>query len=872
MAASYADLGISAGFNLSIMLVFVVLYSFFSRKPINARVYFTKWFDVDPEAAERDIEKIRGEGGGGSFQQQSKKKFGVKKVLEASDWLWDSLFMPELEFIRHAGLDAFVFLRIHLLALKIFVPVTIIGFTLLIPLNVTDNYLSTEIDVDTNEYTSVDKLTLANISEKSQRLWAHVLVAYALTFWTCYLLRSEYRKVSNLRLDLLADLKKQPDQFTVLVRQVPENIYESVSQHVEHFFRVNHPDYYLLNQVVYDANKLTKLERKKKEVVNRLTAVHISLEKKRELSRPTHKTGCFGFCGQRVDTIDFLDEKISQLNNEIETERKRILTDVNAIIPSSFVSFRKRWGAAVAAQTQLCRDSSHWITDWAPEPRDVYWDNLSIPYVELSGRRLFIFVCVVGIVFLFLFPVTFAQSLANLDTLEAKLPWLKSVVSVFFIRTFLQGFLPGFALAIVIAVLPYVCKILSRMEGWVSKSIIERKAANKVYTVLFCTVFCGTVITGAIFQQIIGFIESPTTIPGIFVTSIPTKAMFFITFVMVDGWVRVTVELFRVFPLFIYHFQGLLLVRTPADREKAMHVKGPSYVEHLPRLLLYTLFGFVYAVSTPLLLPFLLAAFALSYAIFRNQLINVYVAQYESAASFWPFVHGRIIFGMIVQHIILFGILVAKKDPLFPALIVPLPILTIVWHTVFCKGPFENAFKRFSLEEAMRKDTIDAAVDSRASMVRNFLQTAYLHPSVQRAREKDIAEYNLWKKKSLIVDGHNLVPLKRYPRSLLSSREGDQGDTENYGRSMDSVSVPGSVPVSRSVSGSVLGLVNGSVNGTVNGSVSGSVIGAVSVPVSGSVSVEISEAEIEAESSDCPSPFLNSSNFSGSLKPLLENS
>jgi hypothetical protein len=49
MAASYYDLGISAGFNTLIMLCFLILYSVFSRKPINARVYFTKWFDVDPE-------------------------------------------------------------------------------------------------------------------------------------------------------------------------------------------------------------------------------------------------------------------------------------------------------------------------------------------------------------------------------------------------------------------------------------------------------------------------------------------------------------------------------------------------------------------------------------------------------------------------------------------------------------------------------------------------------------------------------------------------------------------------------------------------------------------------------------------------------
>jgi len=40
-----------------------------------------------------------------------------------------------------------------------------------------------------------------------------------------------------------------PFLFQVLVRNVPPDPDESVSEHVEHFFCVNHPDHYLLHQV-----------------------------------------------------------------------------------------------------------------------------------------------------------------------------------------------------------------------------------------------------------------------------------------------------------------------------------------------------------------------------------------------------------------------------------------------------------------------------------------------------------------------------------------------------------------------------------------------------------------------------------------------
>lgn len=65
------------------------------------------------------------------------------------------------------------------------------------------------------------------------------------------------------------------------------------------------------------------------------------------------------------------------------------------------------------------------MTEWAPEPRDVYWDNLSIPYVELSIRRLLMSVALFFLTFFFMIPIAFVQSLANIEAIEDNLPFLK---------------------------------------------------------------------------------------------------------------------------------------------------------------------------------------------------------------------------------------------------------------------------------------------------------------------------------------------------------------------------------------------------------------------------------------------------------------
>lgn len=122
-------------------------------------------------------------------------------------------------------------------------------------------------------------------------------------------------------------------------------------------------------------------------------------------------------------------------------------------MPAAFVSFRTRWGAAVCAQTQQSRDPTTWLTEWAPEPCDIYWDNMAVPYVSLAIRRLIVAVAFFFLTFFFMIPIACVQSLANIEGIEKAVPFLKPIIEVyaFFFCLFLlpnllvlllQGFFP----------------------------------------------------------------------------------------------------------------------------------------------------------------------------------------------------------------------------------------------------------------------------------------------------------------------------------------------------------------------------------------------------------------------------------------------
>ncbi|KAK7262129.1 hypothetical protein RJT34_29689 [Clitoria ternatea] len=721
--ATLGDIAVAAGLNILSAVIFFVAFAILRLQPFNDRVYFPKWYlkglRTDPVH------------GGGAFVRKF-VNLDWRAYLKFLNWMPAAIRMPEPELIDHAGLDSVVYLRIYLIGLKIFVPIAFLAWAVLVPVN----WTSTGLEAGGNNITSsdIDKLSISNIHRGSERFWGHIVMAYAFTFWTCYVLLKEYEKVAAMRLQFLAAEKRRPDQFTVLVKNIPPDPDESTSELVEHFFLVNHPDNYLTHQVVYNANKLAKLVKKKKKLQNWLVYYQNKLE--RTSKRPEMRTGFLGCCGNKVDAIDYHNTEIDKLSKEIALERDKVTNDPKSVMPAAFVSFKSRWGAAVCAQTQQTRNPTIWLTEWAPEPRDVYWSNLAIPYVSLTVRRLIMGVAFFFLTFFFMIPIAIVQTLASIEGIEKAAPWLKPLISVPFIKSFIQGFLPGIALKLFLIFLPTILMIMSKFEGFGSISSLERRSASRYYIFNFVNLFLGNILTGTAFQQLDTFIHQPANkYPIIIGTAIPLKASFFITYIMVDGWAGIAGEVLMLKPLIIYHLKNFFLVKTEKDREEAMDPGSIGFNTGEPRIQLYFLLGLVYAAVTPTVLPFIIIFFALAYVVFRHQIINVYNQEYESGAAFWPDVHFRIVVALVVSQIVLMGLLTTKEAASSTPFLIALPILTIWFHR-YCRGRFEPAFVKYPLQEAMMKDTLERATEPNLNL-KPYLQNAYVHPVFKESLEED---------------------------------------------------------------------------------------------------------------------------------------
>ncbi|KAK9282479.1 hypothetical protein L1049_005397 [Liquidambar formosana] len=255
--ASLQDIGVAAAINILTAVAFLVAFAILRLQPVNDRVYFPKWY----------LKGIRSSPTcSGAFVSKF-VNLDFRTYLRFLNWMPAALRMPEPELIDHAGLDSAVYIRIYLLGLKIFVPVAVLAFMVLVPVNWTGESLEHIEDIT---FSDIDKLSISNVPPGSKRFWAHIVMSYVVSFWTCYVLYNEYKIIATMRLHFLASENRRPDQFTEAA------------------------------------------------------------------------------------------------------ERERVISDPKAIIPAAFVSFKTRWGAAVCAQTQQSSNPTIWLTEWAPEPRDVY--------------------------------------------------------------------------------------------------------------------------------------------------------------------------------------------------------------------------------------------------------------------------------------------------------------------------------------------------------------------------------------------------------------------------------------------------------------------------------------------------------------------
>lgn len=687
----------SAGINTGFCLVAFALYSVLRKQPSNASVYFGQRL--------------------AQLRAKRNDHFSFDRFVPSPSWIVKTWEASEEEILASGGLDAVVFLRIVVFSIRIFSIAAVICIFLVLPLN----YFGKEMRHRQIPAESLDVFTIGNVKEGSQWLWAHCLALYIISFSACVLLYFEYKNITNKRLDYIVGSSLNPSQFTILVRAIPWSPEESYSDSVRNFFTNYHASSYLSHQMVYQTGAVQKLM--------------IDAAKMYEMIKCSPSEPHFGSCLIRCGLCGGTKHSFKILSGEQERIRGGsgfVNSDLREKeCGAALVFFRTRYAALVAAQVLQSPNPMIWVTDLAPEPNDVYWKNLCIPYRLLWIRRLLTLLASIGFMIVFVIPVTVVQGLLHLEGLQKRLPFLSGALKSKFIIRIVTGYLPSVVLVLFLYTVPPTMYLFSTIEGAISRSSRKKSACCKVLYFLIWNVFFVNVLSGKVIERL-SVVSSPKDVTAQLATAVPTQATFFMTYVLSSGWASLSFELLQPYALLCNLFYKFIL----RNKEDPCTLSFPYHTE-IPRVLLLGFLGFTYSIMAPLILPFLLVYFFLAYLVYRNQILNVYVTMYEGGGKYWPIMHNTTIFSLVLTQIIAIGVFGLKESTVASAFTIPLIILTLLFNE-YCRHRFYPIFKDNAAQVLIELDRKDELCGRMEEVYKKFPKAYSQFPSTSNDLCKDI--------------------------------------------------------------------------------------------------------------------------------------
>ncbi|KAH9755909.1 CSC1-like protein RXW8 [Citrus sinensis] len=448
-----------------------------------------------------------------------------------------------------------------------------------------------------------------------------------------FLVLPEHKSISRTRLAYITGSPPNPSHFTVLVRAVPWSAEQSYSESVKEFFMKYYASSYLSHHMVHRSSRVQRLMNDAERICRVFKSV--SAEQK---SKPC-LLPCF--CGA-PNSFDILSNEPDNVRGNIGLDVSNLATEKENAV--AFVCFKTRYAAVVAAEILHSENPMLWVTEMAPEPNDVLWSNLSIPYRQLWIRKIAVLVASIAFMFVFLIPVTFVQSLTQLEQLSHAFPFLKGMFKKKFISQVVTGYLPSVILILFLYAAPPTMMVFSTIEGSVAHSGRKKSACIKVLYFTIWNVFFVNVLSGSVIGQLTK-LSSVKDVPKHLAEAIPNQVGFFMTYVLTS-------------------------------------------------------------VMAPLILPFLLIYFVLAYLVYKNQIINVYKKSYESGGQYWPIAHKTIIASLVLTQIIALGIFGIKKSPVASGFTIPLIVGTLLFNE-YCRQRFFPSFQKIAAQVLTQMDQQD---------------------------------------------------------------------------------------------------------------------------------------------------------------------
>ncbi|KAM8726302.1 CSC1-like protein 1 [Acanthopagrus schlegelii] len=538
-------------------------------------------------------------------------------------WLPYIIRMDEEKIKSRCGMDGVHYLSFqrHLIVLLIIITVTSLG--IILPVNFTGDLLDNEFG----------KTTLGNLPKGSKLLWLHTVFAVLYLILTVFLLRHYTSQIKSM--------PRETTRNTLFVRSVPKT---ATKEDVKIHFTEAYPTCQVCAVTLgYDVAKLMYLDKERVRAGKNLRYYERVLNStgNRELINP-RLCGQFCCCSSsgKVDAIEYYSTTEKDLLEEV---RKQVELVPQHPLGMAFVTLQteanakfilKDFNALECGGTSCCcwrqpQPSSNskalkvnkWRVDFAPHPKNVYWDNLSVRgfswYMRYVMINFFLF-------FLLTFLTTPTIIINTIDKFNVTKPiyYLNSpIITQFFPTLLLWSFS---------ALLPTIVYYSTIGEAHWSRSSEHMSMLRKLY---FFLIFMVLILPSLGLTSLAWFFR--WLFDKEFLTGgklrfecvfLPDQGAFFVNYVITAALVGSAMDLLRLPGLLLYSIR-MAFARSAAERKYVKQNQAYEFeygAMYGWNLCVFTVI-IAYSIICPIIVPFGLLYMMLKHLVDKHNMYFAYL-------------------------------------------------------------------------------------------------------------------------------------------------------------------------------------------------------------------------------------------------------
>ena len=724
-------------------------------------------------------------------------------------WVPPVATTKESQLVEKIGLDATVFLRFTKMCRNMFLVLGIVGVGILIPANVvgSDKEASQSAGVVGSDGKMVGGppdwfalMTPQYVHGKNYRtLWSHVISSYLIDLVIAFFLWRNYLAITRLRREYFNSPGYQMSlsSRTLMLTDIPPAL------------RTNEGILRLADQVEQstglpratigrNVKELPELIEEHETTVRKLESVLAKYLKKpdnvpskRPTLRPSKKYQKNNG-GEKVDAIDYLTERIRELEVDITHVRESI--DKRNPMPFGFASYERIEEAHMVAYAARNRHPQGATIRLAPQPKDLIWKNLPLSKKSRRWKRFMNNFWIAVLTFIWIAPnaliAIFLSSLSNLALVWPS--FQKNFNGHRLGWSIVQGIASPALTSLVYLLLPIAFRRLSIRAGDTTKFSRERHVLTKLYAFFIFN----NLIVFSLFSALWRYIAAVINLTGQnhenFLTAarqgdffakmmigLCSVSPFWLTWLLQRN-LGAAIDIAQIWNLIYQWFMRTFMNPTPRQAIEWTAPTAFDYADYYNYFLFYATVALCFATLQPLVLPVTAFYFATDYLLKKYLLLYVFITKAESGGQYWPILYNRMIFATIVSNFVIALVLMANGSWSMIFSMIPLPILMLLFKW-YCFKTFNDQNKYYA--KVTLKDTEHLANPTNKAHHNDRVSTKFSHPALHR------------KLMTPMVHEKAQHVLSRIYRGRMNTDNADGGSNGYSGIAMDpmSQSQPGKV-------------------------------------------------------------------------------